>query len=340
MQPSPDAERLAPLLGSLATRGHAVASVTRMAGDVSTRRYHRLGLATGASAVLAVYPEELRDACRRSLATGRLLESHGVRVARVLDHDCVAGWVLLEDLGERTLYEEAERPWSELAVFFEDAVRLIGRIESLPPREVAALNPPLDRGLLMRELAQTREVFLTPLGLAGGDLGGELEAALDRLCEVLDGGGLVPCHRDLGARNLMPIEEGNRLSVGVLDHQDLRLGPRAYDLASLLNDSLFPPAAIEERLLALAGQTDRTAYHRAAAQRTLKAIGSYAAFARRGSARHLPLIPATLRRALEHLARTPETAPLAPRLEAEWQPVLDGAGLERLVRTARNGEFC
>src|SRR5260370_24078577 len=98
------------------------------------------------------------------------------------------------------------------------------------------------------------------------------------------------------ARNLMPLPGG---AVGVLDHQDLRLGPPAYDVASLLNDTLFPPAEIEQELLvATPSATPRAAYHLAAAQRTFKAVGTYASFARRGAPRHLPLIPPTLARAL------------------------------------------
>lgn len=337
----PEHEGLAPLLAQLAARGHRVCTTACMAGDVSRRRYHRLTLETGGSAVLAVYPDDLRDACRRSIETGRLLAAQGVRVARVLDQDCATGWVLLEDLGERTLFEEGNRPWSELAPFFEDAVRCIGRIATIPRAAVAAVNPPLDRELLRRELAQTRETFLEPMALAGGETGAAFEEAADRLCERLGGGGpdsLVPCHRDLGARNLMPLEGAGRPAVGVLDHQDLRLGPPAYDLASLLNDSLFPPPELEERLLGLAGFAHASAwvlYHRAAAQRTLKAVGSYAAFARRGSDRHLPLVPPTLGRALIHLGAIPETTDLAPGLAELWSPVLGGKGLDRL-----RGQLC
>ena len=59
----------------------------------------------------------------------------------------------------------------------------------------------------------------------------------------------------------------------MLDHQDLRLGPPRYDLASLLNDSLFPPPELEARLVRAALGEEATAedfldYHRAAAQRT------------------------------------------------------------------------
>jgi aminoglycoside/choline kinase family phosphotransferase len=127
------------------------------------------------------------------------------------------------------------------------------------------------------------------------------------------------------ARNLMPLEEDGRAALVVLDHQDLRLGPPAYDLASLLNDTLFPPPELEERLLARAGWSapaKRQGYHRTAAQRSLKAIGTYASFANRGARRHLPLIAPTLRRALAHLAYLPEAEPLLPAIGVRWEEFL------------------
>lgn len=339
------------VLAILSARSRPADEAVPMAGDVSRRRYVRLHLAAGGTAILALYPDDMRDVCSRSLYTGRLLHEHGVRVATVLDSECghrepekaapgrepgsddadqgTVPWTLLEDLGEETLYDLADRPWSEVEPYFEDAVRLLPRIASLPEGIVSELNPPLDRELLLRELGQTRELFLAPRGF---DPEGRADDAaawrrLEALCDRLGAEEPAPCHRDFGARNLIPLEvlpggssgadQGGPVRVGVVDHQDLRLGPPLYDLASLLNDSLFPPAETEERLLGLAGvrsSEDRERYHRTAAQRTLKAVGSYASFARRGDERHAPLIAPTMERALEHLARLPEAADAVPVL--------------------------
>lgn len=120
----------------------------------------------------------------------------------------------------------------------------------------------------------------------------------------------------------MPIEgsgppQADSAGLAVLDHQDLRLGPVAYDVASLLNDSLFPPAAVEAALLKRSGAPELD-YRRAAVQRTLKAVGTYAAFAERGARRHLPLIRPTLRRTLFHMRQLPELEGLAQRLTKDW----------------------
>jgi aminoglycoside/choline kinase family phosphotransferase len=297
-----------------------------LTGDVSPRRYFRIVLADGSTAILANYPEEVRPACGKFLRTSALLEGAGVRVPRVLAGDCEEGWMLVEDLGLRTLGEWGRgRPWGEVAGFFARAVEIAVRIAHLSPEGLAELNPVLGRELLTRELAQTWDLFLEPRGLVSEPrLAADLRAALDALCAALGAEPPAPCHRDFMVRNLMPLPDGD---LAVLDHQDLRLGPPLYDLASLLNDTLFPPAEAEEALLAAfldgaasSADAERARYHRAAAQRALKAVGTYAKFARMGADRHLPLIGPTLVRFLSHFARIPEGEALTARLREVWSP--------------------
>jgi aminoglycoside/choline kinase family phosphotransferase len=315
--------------------GRPVQRIDHLPGDVSPRRYARVLFADGGSAVLATYPPEVRATCPLFLRTTGLLTGAGVPVPRVLAEDCAAGIMLLEDLGPRTLADARDRPWAELTLYFERALELAQRIAGLPEAEVAPLNPPLAAAALRRELAQTWDLFLVPRALTGdAAFAAALSAALDEVCERLGAGPLVPCHRDFMSRNLMPLAlDGDDQAGGlaVLDHQDLRLGPAAYDLASLLNDTLFPPQEVEEGLLEKIGRIGRigpigritrTDYHRAAAQRTLKAVGTYTSFALRGADRHLPLIAPTLGRCVAHLARIPEGEALAGELGRLWAPVL------------------
>src|SRR5262249_24021197 len=115
--------------------------------------------------------------------------------------------------------------------------------------------------------------------------------------------------------------------VGVLDHQDLRLGPPAYDLASLLNDTLFPTPEVEAAFLAelAPGPEERLRYHRAAAQRTLKAVGTYAAFARRGATPALrPPPPPPRRRSRPPGAPPPGPPPRPPRRARLWRDAIAG----------------
>lgn len=325
-QPSNTAAGQGNLQAWLAAAGFPLRDSQPLTGDVSLRRYTRLVSSDGATAILASYPPEMRATCSRFLLTGELLRQAGVPVPQVLACSCDEGWMLLEDLGPETLGEWGRgRPWNELSPFFQQALELAERIRRIPAELVAGLNPRLGRELLRKELAQTWDLFLAPQELTGNAaLTHALGKALDDICIALDAETSVSCHRDFMVRNLMPAAGGGLV---VLDHQDLRLGPPAYDIASLLNDTLFPPAELEEGWLnaVVPEPGERERYHRAAAQRTLKAVGTYTAFARRGADRHLPLVPPTLRRSLFHLARLPESAHLAEDLERVWAPVLQPA---------------
>jgi hypothetical protein len=296
-----------------------------MTGDVSPRVYYRTILERGDSAVVATYPTGSHAGCRRFERSTQLLQQADVRVPEIYAADCDAGWMLMEDLGDETLFDRRHLGWAELLPYLQQAVEIQQRISTIPVSPVAALNPPLDSGLLKRELQQTWDLLLVPRQLTGdADLTNNLRHVLDQLCDALGQATGVPAHRDFMARNLVPAATPHGLAL--IDHQDLRLAPPFYDLASMLNDSLFPPTEIEEGLLLsqVPDAASTLAYRRAAVQRTLKAAGTFAAFAQRGFPRHLQLVGPTIGRALYHLAALPEGAAVAARLQPIWEPTIAG----------------
>lgn len=314
--PDPDRESIRQWLESL---GRDSVELERLAGDVSRRRYFRARTGAQESFVVARYPPDLRDSCTRFIQTSDLLRQAGVRTPRVIVADCELGFMLLEDVGDDTLFGHRHEGWNRVCDWLFEAREIIVRMQHIPIYEVEDLNPALDTSLLNKELDLTWEVFLEPKKLVGDHRCAErLRDHLYGICVALGSEAPTVCHRDFMARNLIPTRP--RPSLVVLDHQDLRLGPRFYDLASLLNDSLFAPADVENRILAKSDTTDedRLSYHRAAAQRTLKAIGTFELFAQRGSRRHLPLIPPTLSRALHHLAQLDELSGVLPEIADRW----------------------
>ncbi len=314
------------LLAWLGRLGYTAVGLVDLVGDVSPRSYLRVELQNGGSAMLTCYPEAVRAACRRFAKTTARLEAAGVPVPALLAVDCDAGLMLVADAGGPTLYDRSRAGWRDLYPYYEKAVDIALRIAAIPALEVGELSPPLGEALLRRELQETWDLFLLPRGLAGrGRLSERLRCGLDELCAHLGGEPPIPCHRDFMARNLVPQEPPPGLVV--LDHQDLRLGPPHYDLASLFNDSLFPPRWVEDRLLwpLLDSVEAHLCYHRAAAQRTLKALGTFEAFSQRGFDRHLQLVPPTWRRARHHLARLPETEAVSAELKSLWASPVDSA---------------
>ncbi len=293
--------------------------MAELPGDLSTRRYLRFGTPSGGTLLVAVYPAAAVEAQRRFARAAALLAGAGVRVPSILANDPERGWMALEDLGERTVHELASRGWPGLLPYFRDAIVQLHRIAALPARDVAALgSPPLDAELLARELGAAFTHLLDPAGLADqAALREELRTSLDALCGQLAADGAVPCHRDFMARNLVALPGGR---VGVIDFQDLRLGPPSYDTASLLNDSLFPEPEIEQdlRALALPPGVAIEQYRRAVVQRCLKAAGTFARCASEGRPERLALIAPTMARAASHLERLPETERIYAALREWW----------------------
>lgn len=305
--------------------GIAPCTIESLAGDLSQRRYFRVVPSRGAPLLAVHYPEALLPAMARFSAARSLLADAAVRVPEILQSSPENGWMLVEDMGTATLYEREDLPQEERTGYFRAAAASADKIAGLDAQMVERLgSPSLDAAALSRELEVSFEFLLDPRGLSS--LPGkrrDLWLALEELCARLAGDPLVPCHRDYMARNLIPTAE----SVAVIDFQDLRLGPPAYDIASLLNDSFFPDRALEDSILPERWQRDggRAQYARAVVQRTLKAGGTFARFAARGNPRHVPLIASTLRRAERHLECLPETAGAFGALRGWWTSLLGSA---------------
>ena len=286
--------------------GYDVVQLHELSGDVSPRRYLRAE-GPNKSWIVACYPQSMRETMDRFIATTRLLESQAVRVPRI-EHSCSSrGFMLLEDIGTTTLFDRSELPFEELAELLLEALPNIGRIAALDAGTVAKLNPPLDFALLEKELDLTWSVVLEEQGLGLEDpVGLRLREVLRAINERLAKGPQLPCHRDFMVRNLMEHESGE---IVVIDHQDLRMGPAGYDLASFLNDSLRPSLDWCRKVAAPASGLDpqvvtEQQLARCAVQRGFKIVGTFHRFAQSGEPRYLPLVPPTLARTLGHLERT------------------------------------
>ena len=231
-----------------------------MPGGASTRRYFRLTLPAGASAVAMFVPEGGRaEEVQKEASHHRwpflevrdLLADRGVDVPHILAEDCPRGWIILEDLGDDTLANYLLKNPGDKPVLYTRAVTDLARAQTslaaLPPESVIA-GRAFDEELLRWEIDHFRE-----WGLDGRDrpLTAEdrvtFDAIADRLARKIAAWPRVFTHRDYQSRNLMVRPSGK---IAWIDFQDALLGPRVYDLVALLNDSYqeFDRPFVEERL--------------------------------------------------------------------------------------------
>jgi aminoglycoside/choline kinase family phosphotransferase len=296
-------------------------TITKLKGDASTRSYYRLERTDGQPATQSAathttaphrsliamrLPEDalVPDEVSNTAANGgppelpfvdvqRMLAARRLPVPAVLVDDTPGRVLLLDDLGDETfearLRKEPESAWPER---YTEAAELLARMheacEPPQPAESVAFRRAFDRTLLRWELDHFREWGLEAIHgpLVPADRKA-LDACFDRItdCILELPQGFV--HRDYQSRNLMWVpRDGGTPELTIIDFQDALLGPQAYDLVALLNDSYVALDAPLQRAAVLAyakargfdeAQTQAlfTGFSLVAVQRKLKDAGRF-----------------------------------------------------------------
>lgn len=325
----PGAVNLDPLDALVRRTWSAELASTEMPGGASTRRYFRISLPAGKSAVAMFVPEgakaeevqKAHDGTRWPFLEVRdLLAERGIDVPAVLAEDTGAGWLVIEDLGDDTLANWLLRNQSQKHALYTRAVVDLATAQralaELPTGSVVA-NRRFDYDLLRWEIEHFREWGLDARDrrLAADDatrFGAIADRLAKRVAELPHGF----VHRDYQSRNLMVVEKNDgSLRLVWIDFQDALLGPRVYDLVALLNDSYqeFDRAFVEARLAeyASAAGLDSKSRERlvdefdlVTVQRKLKDAGRFVFIDRKkGNPSFLKFVTPTIRKVDGALAR-------------------------------------
>ncbi len=317
-----------------------VVSCERLKGDASNRTYFRLHFKPGSRPQTVVLMELAEpEAFKRSeeavsgaastdelpfLNIQRYLSDRGVAVPIVHAYDVAAGRLVLEDLGDCTLFDAvANADPGRVADLYRQAIDELVTIQTPQPppaRGCLAFTRRFDHALLMWEFDHFLEYGIEARnGTAVPSAPREaIRRAFSRIAAELAAAPAMFVHRDYHSRNLML--SGDRLRV--IDFQDALTGPPTYDLASLLRDSYVTlDQDLIDRLVAYylsvaPGPTpDPSAFRRlfdiTGFQRNLKAAGRFIYIEKvKGRATHVPYVAPTLRSARRVLTAYPDLAEL------------------------------
>lgn len=213
------------------------ASVRPASADASFRRYLRVDAAQGSRIIMDAPPD--KENCTPFVKVAGLMAEAGLNVPRVLDWDQAQGFMLLDDLGDRTMIEVVDRENAQAnqALYMRAVDALVAwQLASRP-----GVLPAYDKALLARELALFPDWYLARhRGIA---IEGELQQTLQSQFELIVQRNLaspsVYVHRDFMPRNLMMPRDPAEARLGVLDFQDAVYGPITYDIACLMRDAFL-----------------------------------------------------------------------------------------------------
>jgi len=345
------AEKVEALFG----RSTRLTDMQPLAGDASSRRYHRatlsgagpgavvvmqLGAGSGlplSSEELAIFNTPLTEL--PFVNVHRFLSRVGVNVPKIYGHWEAEGILLLEDLGDVALWDCVNGAGAETVLrWYQKAIDelLILQIRGTRARDDTCLafqqrfdarlymwefDHFIEYGLQKRPGARVSETAIRLLRAAFSEIAARLERQ-------------TPClnHRDYHSWNIMVRDQ----EVAVIDFQDALLAPPQYDLASLLNDretDRVISERLENELVAYyldrrreLGEpvVDRAEFHAiyrlSVIQRDLKVVGRfYYLDTVKGKPGYRKFIPPTLRRLERNLARSPEAARILPVLSEELE---------------------
>ena len=232
----------------------AVETLRPASADASFRRYFRVDSVKidhlDKSSLIIMDAPPAQENCKPFVDIARLMAQADLQVPDILAWDEAQGFMLLTDLGAKTMMEvinpqlsdELAEPNFDLYMQAVDAL-IDWQLASKPD-----VLPLYGEALLRRELALFPDWYVAKH--KGVTLDKAQQATLDNAFSLIVQRNLavpsVYVHRDFMPRNLMVIEpktaDGKRISqrtLGVLDFQDAVYGPITYDIASLMRDAFL-----------------------------------------------------------------------------------------------------
>ena len=212
-------------------------SVRLASADASFRRYFRVDTAQGSRIIMDAPPD--KEDSRAFVKVADLMKQAHIRAAEVLAWDEAKGFMLLTDLGAKTMMQviNPAQPVANLGLYLQAVDTLVEwQLASQP-----GVLPPYDEALLRRELNLFPEWYITQH--RGVEIDPAMQFTLDNTFKQIIAANLawpsVYVHRDFMPRNLMVADAASETRLGVLDFQDAVYGPITYDIASLMRDAFL-----------------------------------------------------------------------------------------------------
>lgn len=222
-------------------RDEKLEEVDKLTGDASTRRYYRIFTDKNSYVVCLDNPFDEDISKHPFLSVQQFLDSHKIRVPRIIDQNLSRGYSLQEDLGNETLLHKLSTTSSFIEEYniYKNVIDQLLELHRIP--ENAVKSPYLfrykfDFQKLMDETRFTFKYFMNFFNRNMDEgLIQDLETLFNPIMKRLSSQKMVITHRDFHSRNIM-IKNNNYVFI---DFQDARWGIPQYDLVSLLEDCYY-----------------------------------------------------------------------------------------------------
>lgn len=216
----------------------------------SDRKYYRVKKDSG-SAVFMQCSKDDQD-FQRHMEYTRFFQKYLIPVPELIDADIANKSALFEDVGDVSLYSWLKCPRSreQMEEIYKRVIDILVLIHTTATAHIAECPLLKDRIFDYEHLRWETEYFIQRFAETVRNVGAYSTALRDdfhRLAIMVDSFPKTIIHRDFQSQNIM-VTKGH--VTRLLDFQGARIGPPAYDIASILWDPYARiDAALRERLL-------------------------------------------------------------------------------------------
>ncbi|MGO9139815.1 MAG: aminoglycoside phosphotransferase family protein [Syntrophales bacterium] len=203
----------------------------------SGRSFHRIRYKDHGSVVFMCYDQARKENSYYAAIADFLLKIQ-VPVPRILAHDHLRGFVVMEDLGDRDLWSYRDESWTKRGAYYRATLSVAYRLHAFPVEDFPLDKVPLMEGFGPDLYRWERNYFLDNFvhAVCGIKINSsdakDLEDELKSLSERLEDKKPSLVHRDLQSQNVMISKD----QPAFIDFQGMRSGNLFYDLGSLLYD--------------------------------------------------------------------------------------------------------
>lgn len=215
-----------------------IKNIDKLTGDASTRRYYRVFTELDSYVVCLDNPTENKNTF---VEIQSFLKTNNVSVPDIYDTDLSLGYILEEDLGDKTLLSQLAS-LSSTQVEYDVYKAIIDELIELQSisddkiKESGKINDKFDYDKLKSEMNFSIKFFLKLLlNIKDQKVLDQISNQLGPLCVRLSEEKMILTHRDFHSRNIMIKNDQYR----IIDFQDARVGIAQYDLSSLLEDCYY-----------------------------------------------------------------------------------------------------
>lgn len=304
----------------VANAGWGAAQISHLAGDASNRTYYRLIAKDGARAVLMDAPPDKGEDTKPFVKIAQYLTANGLSAPKVFQIDDTAGFLLIEDLGDRLFAREMAADPAVQLPLYRAAADVLTHLHATPP-------PPLEKyssEITVPLAALAYDWYQSGATDAIDDTSKDLFLnAFRPIIAPYDAALNMMIQRDYHAENLLWLPDRHGIKrVGLLDFQGAVQGHVAYDLMSVLQDARrdVPPEVAKAVRTYFIAQNNHdpddfdAAYAGFGLQRNLRILGVFARLCLRdGKASYVDLMPRVWGHVQTNL-RHPALADMAPMI--------------------------